>query len=71
MRLYDSRGDKYDELMDIVLTWWTEMNPDSERQDAQECKKHRDKMPRQGSDIDCEVMVCLAMRRLTTNVFRY
>ena len=64
VRLYDPQGGSYDDLMSKIVKWWTETDPDEERQDRREWQKHKDRMPKQLNDTDCGVMVCLAMRRL-------
>ena len=64
IRLYDPLGNKYEQLMDRVLQWMTEMDPDAKDEGTQGWQKHTDRMPRQANDTDCGVMVCLALRRL-------
>ena len=44
--------------------WWKETDPDDEQQDQRQWQKHADKMPRQLNNMDCGVMMCLAMHRL-------
>ena len=64
VRLYDPLGGRFDDMMDKIVRWWTETDPDEERQDRREWQMHKDRMPRQLNDTDCGVMVCLAMHRL-------
>jgi hypothetical protein len=71
IRLYDPLGNKYEQLMDRVLQWMTEMDPDAKDEGTQGWQKHTDRMPRQANDTDCGVMVCLALRRLMLRVLSH